>query len=89
MSKRQLPDEILDALSGGYLYLGAEKVLSHEVTPEAFTVTTQSGTYRMPGNPEHYEGRPGAFEQDKAIFDSAAASAEQDIHLFPHLFQKI
>ena len=87
--KMALPDEVLDAVSGGYLYLGKEKVLSHEVTPEAFTVTTKSGTYRMEGKPEHYEGRPGAFEKDKAVFDHAAGSKRDHITLFPSLFQKV
>ena len=90
MSKKMaLPDEILDAVAGGYLYLGGEQVLSHEVTLEAFTATTKSGTYRMKGNPEHYEGRPGAFEKDKAVFDHVAGSDRDHISLFTSLFQKV
>lgn len=87
--KTSLPDEILDAVSGGYLYLGKEKVLSHDITLEGFTVTTESGTYRMEGRPEHYEGRPGAFEKDKANIDDIAASKDNHLNLFPHLFQKV
>ncbi len=87
--KTQLPDELLDAISGGYLYLGKEKVLSHEITKEYFTVITARGTFRMDGNPEHYEGKPGAFEKDKAVIDGAAASAQQHISLFESLFKQV
>ena len=87
--KMALPDEVLDAVSGGYLYLGDEKVLSHDITPEAFTVTTKSGTYRMDGNPDHYKGKPGAFKRDKAVFDKAARSGKRHIQLHAHLFEQV
>lgn len=87
--KTQLPDELLDAVSGGYLYLGKEKVLSHEINEEYFIVTTNSGKYRMEGNPEFYKGKPGMFAKDKAIIDGAASSQTEHIALFKDLFKEI
>lgn len=90
MSKKmQLPDELLDAVSGGYLFLGDEKVLSHEITEECFTVTTSKGTFRMEGSPDAYKGKPGAFEKDKSVIDTAASSSTSHISLFKHLFQQV
>lgn len=86
MSKKmQLPDELLDAVSGGVLTYGGEPVTGIDICTDGFEITTAKGTEGVlfsPSMQKAFDSGDPAFDQmidglQKLQGDSGKHSLEQ------------
>ena len=80
--KLQLPDSILDKISGGHLLLGDKFISDVDVTDKGVTVTTDGGDKYFRGWSKQEQ------KQFKTIGDSVREAYESSLtDMFPHTLE--
>jgi len=88
----QLPDELMDMVSGGVMTLNGESVSSFDIDNTGVTVSTASGSYKMSfsaAEQAQHKQNPGSFNAESAEFGKLFHSTDILGELESSVFQKV